>query len=238
MRTRAKILYVEDDETLSFVTRDNLLQRGYEVDHCMDGNKGFERFSSNSYDLCIFDVMLPRLDGFSLAKKVRALNDHIPIIFLTARSSKEDKIEGLKLGADDYITKPYSIEELILKIEIFLKRSHIFHRESGTNSIRIGNLTLFPGNMEIGSGDERIRLTQKESELLVMLARQPNSIVRRDDILLQVWGNDRFFSSRSLDVFISRLRKILSRDPEVRIESIHNVGYKMVWLSESEEKKS
>ncbi len=227
-KKRSRILYVEDDETLSFVTCDNLTLRGYEVDHCIDGQQAFEKFSREPYDLCIFDVMLPKLDGFSLARRIRETNDQIPIIFLTAKSSKDDKIEGLTLGADDYITKPYSMEELILKIEIFLRRSRIFHTDQVLHSIVMGTLTFDAENQELISGTEHFKMTHKEAGLLMMLAANPNNIIKREDILLKVWGNDHFFSSRSLDVFISRLRKMLSRDPRVKIENIHNVGYKLI----------
>lgn len=228
IKKRSSILYVEDDETLSFVTCDNLTLRGYAVDHCTDGQQAFEKFAHGNYDLCIFDVMLPKLDGFSLARKIREKDDQIPIIFLTAKSSKDDKIEGLTLGADDYITKPYSMEELILKIEIFLKRSRIFHTGPTPDSIVLGTLIFDTRNQELISGEEHLEMTHKEAELLQMLAASPNTVIKREEILLKVWGNDHFFSSRSLDVFISRLRKMISRDPGVKIENIHNVGYKLI----------
>ena len=227
MNKNVNLLYVEDDETLSFVTIDNLQLRGYNVMHSKDGIDALEKFKAHRYDLCIFDVMLPKMDGFTLAKKIRETNDHIPIIFLTAKSAKEDKIQGLTLGADDYITKPYSIEELALKIEIFLKRSKIYQPENQRHFIQIGMFSFNPLNQELIAGEDHYALTHKESELLLMLSKNPNTIIKRDDILLKVWGNDHFFSSRSLDVFISRLRKILSPDAEVKIENIHNVGYKL-----------
>jgi DNA-binding response OmpR family regulator len=228
MKKKATLLYVEDDETLSFVTCDNLGLRGYEVDHCVDGITALDKMVVRPYDLCILDVMLPKMDGFTLARKIREKNDHIPIIFLTAKSTREDKILGLQLGADDYITKPYSIEELVLKIEVFLKRTRIYNPEPRNPDIsRIGKFIFDHANQQLSKGENRITLTHKESELLLILASNPNSILKREALLMQVWGNDHFFSSRSLDVFISRLRKILSPDPQIKIENIHNVGYRL-----------
>lgn len=228
MKEKAALLYVEDDETLSFVTRDNLEFRGYEVDHCMDGITALEMLGKRAYDLCILDVMLPKMDGFTLAMRIREKNDHIPIIFLTAKSTKEDKIHGLQLGADDYITKPYSIEELVLKIEVFLKRTRIYQPGARKPDISpVGRFMFDSINQQLIDGEQRITLTHKEAELLQILASKPNTIIKREALLMKVWGNDHFFSSRSLDVFISRLRKILSPDPSVKIENIHNVGYRL-----------
>jgi DNA-binding response OmpR family regulator len=228
MKKKASLLYVEDDETLSFVTRDNLELRGYEVDHCMDGITALQKLASASYDLCILDVMLPKMDGFTLARTIREKNDHIPIIFLTAKSTREDKIYGLQLGADDYITKPYSIEELVLKIEIFLKRTRIYQPEIRKPDISaIGKFMFDPANQKLVEGEKQITLTHKESDLLLILASHTNAIIKREVLLMKVWGNDHFFSSRSLDVFISRLRKILSSDQNIKIENIHNVGYRL-----------
>jgi two-component system, OmpR family, response regulator VicR len=228
MKKKASLLYVEDDETLSFVTRDNLELRGYEVEHCMDGLIALEKLAIRPYDICILDVMLPKMDGFTLARRIREKNDHIPIIFLTAKSTKEDKIHGLQLGADDYITKPYSIEELVLKIEVFLKRTRIYQPEISKPDIySIGKFIFDPVNQQLTEGEKRTTLTYKEAELLQILAENPNVIIKREILLMKVWGNDHFFSSRSLDVFISRLRKILSPDIMVKIDNIHNVGYRL-----------
>jgi two-component system response regulator VicR len=228
MTVKTRLLYAEDDETLSFVTCDNLLLRGYAVEHAADGAIAMEKFETNRFDLCILDVMLPKLDGFSLAKKIREKNPHIPIIFLTARSGREDKILGLTIGGDDYITKPYSIEELVLKIEIFIKRPRIVEPvKEDSDPAKIGQFRFDSGNQRLTGGGEAIALTHRETLLLQMLASRAGSIVKREEILLNVWGNDQYYSSRSLDVFISRLRKILSPDPSIRIENIHNVGYRM-----------
>jgi two-component system, OmpR family, response regulator VicR len=228
MDKRARLLYAEDDETLSFVTIDNLELRGYGVDHCTDGITAMEKAASGTYDLCILDVMLPRMDGFSLARKIREKNDKIPIIFLTALSAKGDKIHGLSIGGDDYITKPYSIEELVLKIEIFLKWSRIRVPEgTGKELINLGKLVFDPLNQLLSHGEHRQTLTHKESGLLQILASRNGSVIKREELLMTVWGNDQFYSSRSLDVFISRLRKFIAADPGLKIENIHNVGYRL-----------
>jgi len=225
---RVRILYVEDDLTLSFVTRDNLEMRGYSVDFCEDGLTALEKMLTQSYDVCILDVMLPKMDGFTLSRKIREFNQDIPIIFLTARSTRDDKIYGLQQGGDDYITKPFSIEELVLKIEVFLKRSKIQFRQVSKNElIQIGHFSFSPGNLRLTSGEFHQDLTHREAFLLSFLLEHRDKVLRREDILNVVWGNDHFFSSRSMDVFISRLRKLLKSDPSVKIESVHNVGYRL-----------
>jgi len=225
---KGTILYVEDDLTLSFVTRDNLEMRGYSVDFCEDGIMALEKMSHQSYDICILDVMLPKMDGFTLARKIREFNEQIPIIFLTAKSTREDKIFGLQQGGDDYITKPFSIEELVLKIEVFLKRSKIQLRpERKTDFVQLGHFVFSPNNLRLTTGDVHQDLTHREATLLTYLLEHLDEVLRREDILNTVWGNDHFFSSRSMDVFISRLRKLLRADPAIRIESIHSVGYRM-----------
>ena len=226
---KGRILYVEDDLTLSFVTRDNLEIRGYSVDHCEDGLAALEKVTNQSYDICILDVMLPKMDGFTLAGKIREFNEEIPIIFLTARSTHEDKIFGLRQGGDDYITKPFSIEELVLKIEVFLKRSKVQTRPETKNElICFGCFSFYPGNLRLTSGDIQQNLTHREAVLLSFLLDHRDQVLRREEILNAVWGNDHFFSSRSMDVFISRLRKLLQSDPDVKIESVHNIGYRLV----------
>jgi two-component system, OmpR family, response regulator VicR len=228
MDKKVRILYVEDDMTLSFVTRDNLELKGYSVDFCEDGEKALEMISSQVYDLFILDVMLPRMDGFTLAGKIREKNSDVPILFLTARSTKEDRIHGLQIGADDYITKPFSIEELVLKIEVFLRRSRIVPaNEKRPLILPLGHYQLDVANQQLTEGKKIHQLTYRESELLKLFADNINQIVKREEILMKIWGNDQFFSSRSLDVFISRLRKLLNSDPSIRIENIHNIGYRL-----------
>ncbi len=228
-KNKGRILYVEDDQTLSFVTSDNLMMRGYAVDFCEDGITALEKVTTQSYDICILDVMLPKMDGFTLARNIREFNHEIPIIFLTARSTSEDKIFGLQQGGDDYITKPFSIEELVLKIEIFLKRSKIQLRQEPVSKLfQFGCFSFSSENLRLSSGDAHKDLTHREAVLLAFLLDNHDKVLRREDILNAVWGNDHFFSSRSMDVFISRLRKHLKADPDVKIENVHNVGYRLV----------
>jgi two-component system, OmpR family, response regulator VicR len=225
--SKAKLLYVEDDTTLSFVTRDNLELYGYTIDFCEDGESALKLFSESNYDLCILDIMLPKMDGYELAKRIRRVNLDIPIIFLSAKSTKEDKIHGLRLGGDDYITKPFSIEELALKIEVFLKRSGKRNHPEETFH-KIGNYTFDLSNQRLTLNEISRELTLREAQLLSAFCVDRGTILKRDDLLLKVWGDDHYFASRSLDVFISRLRKYLKDDPAVKIENIHNVGYRLI----------
>ncbi|MEM9928647.1 MAG: response regulator transcription factor [Bacteroidota bacterium] len=228
---KATILYVEDDESLSFVTRDHLELSGYRVIHCADGQQARSAIEAgtDNYDCALLDVMLPGTDGFSLAELIRKQNQDLPIIFLTARSLKEDRLHGLRLGADDYITKPFSIEELILKIEVFLRRSQVRPTED-TALVAPGEIASFafdPDNLSLvhtPSGENR-RLTRRESDLLKYLSARRNQVLERAEILLAIWGKDDYFLGRSLDVFISRLRKYLVADPAIEIENIHGVGF-------------
>ena len=223
---KARILYVEDDETLSFVTSDNLSLNGYDVVHCLDGESALIAFGNGHFDLCLLDVMLPKKDGFSLASDIRKKNPEIPILFLTAKSMKEDRINGLKLGADDYITKPFSIEELILKIEVFLKRKFINIKQA--NKFTIGKLTFDYKNLTISAGDSEKTLTQREADLLKLLIENKNNVIKREEILERVWGKNDYFLGRSMDVFISRLRKYLSDYENLKIDNIHGVGFKLI----------
>ena len=223
MSNKPRILYVEDDANLAFVTRDNLEENGYVITHCTDGDKALKAFNANIFDLCILDIMLPKTDGFTVAIKIREKNHHIPILFLTAKNLNEDKIQGFKTGADDYITKPFSIDELVLKIEVFLKRNKV-NVEQELN-YTLGKHLFVYNNLSLKTDEEETRLTQKEGDLLLFLCKNLDQVVRREEILMQIWGKDDYFLGRSLDVFISRLRKYL-RD-SATIETIHGVGFKM-----------
>lgn len=228
MKKEIKILYAEDDITLAFLTRDNLIRAGYSVDHCDSGENAIRMADSNQYDLFILDIMLPHTDGFTIAKHIRKRNQDVPILFLSAKSTVEDKITGLQLGADDYITKPFSIEELLLRIEVFLKRSKSAQLVNTTpGKVSIGKYILNIDEHSITENGTVQNLTHRECELLALLAENPGSIMKRDDIMLKVWGSNNFFSSRSLDVFISRLRKIIQNDPSLKIENVHNLGYRL-----------
>lgn len=220
-----RILYVEDDLSLSFVTRDQLKKNGYEVISSDNGNEAFQIFKTTNFDICILDVMLPEMDGFELAKKIREINNQIPILFLTARSMQEDKIEGLKLGGDDYMTKPFNIEELCLKIEVFLKRKEILKEPE--KYYKIGAYKLDVKEQMLKLGVEERPLTLKETKLLSLLCQKKNSIIKRENILIDLWGKNDYFLGRSLDVFISRLRKYLKKDKNIYIENIRGVGFKL-----------
>lgn len=223
---KAHLFYVEDDESLSFVTRDNLELQDYKVTYCATGKEAMETIRQDNFDLCILDVMLPDTDGFTIAEEIRKFNTQVPIIFLTAKSMKDDRIRGLRLGADDYMTKPFSIEELILKIEIFLRRSKVSVAPLPTY-LTVGNYLLDHKNLSLKHGDESKNLTQKEADLLKMFLENKHEVIKRSHILETLWGEDDYFLGRSLDVFISRLRKYLSKDPRIKIENIHSVGFKM-----------
>jgi two-component system, OmpR family, response regulator VicR len=226
MSKKARILYVEDDESLAFVTRDNLEQAGYEITFCADGRKAVETVKGQRFDLCLLDVMLPEVDGFDVAKAIRKKDEHVPIIFLTAKSMKQDKIHGLTIGADDYITKPFSIEELLLKIEIFLRRTKYLSLLHAEETMPIGKYEFDHQNLALRLGDKSETLTQREADLLKLLLEHKNQVIRRPFILETLWGKDDYFLGRSLDVFISRLRKSLVDDDRIKIENIHGVGFK------------
>ena len=222
------ILYVEDDESLSFVTKDNLELQGYQITYCSNGEKAMEAIREQSFDLCVLDVMLPGVDGFTIAEEIRKSNADVPIIFLTAKSLKEDKIHGLRIGADDYITKPFSIEELILKIEIFLKRNKITSATSPEPTrMELGKYTFDYKNLELQNNGTTRTLTQKEADLLRFFIQNKNEVLKRAQILESLWGEDDYFMGRSLDVFISRLRKYLKDDERLKIENIHGVGFRL-----------
>ena len=224
---KAKILYVEDDETLSFITKDNLELNGYNVTHCEDGMSALECYRNKQFDICIFDVMLPKMDGFKIAKEIRKIDQNIPILFLTAKSMQEDRIYGLELGGDDYITKPFSIEELILRIEVFLKRKNIISTPSGI--LKIGIFILDYSNLKLFNGDQLIKnLTQKECDLLKLLIENKTQTLKRQTILEKLWGENDYFLGRSMDVFISRLRKYLKEDSTIKIENVHGVGFRLL----------
>lgn len=219
-----KILYAEDDETLAFLTKDSLEQNGYDVWHCKDGNVCMEIFKKENFDICILDIMLPKKDGFEIATDIRKINNDIPIIFLSAKTLKEDRIKGLKLGADDYLVKPFSIEELTLKIEVFLKRSQ--KNAIPEKIYTVGRYTFDTKNYTLTFRDQKTTLTQRESELLKLFLDNKNSVLKREQILTSLWGDDDYFMGRSLDVFISRLRKILSTENHIAIENLHGIGFK------------
>ncbi|MGO4707510.1 response regulator transcription factor [Chryseobacterium sp. 2TAF14] len=229
---KSKILYAEDDKTIAFLIQDSL-ENYYDIEHYSDGKSAFKAFNGNDFDLCLLDIMMPEMNGFDLAEKIRDKNAEIPIIFTSAKALKEDRIKGLKIGADDYLVKPFSIEELILKIEIFLKRSK--KTESFPQKYNVGNYSFDPKNYTLNDTQNTITLTQRESDLLLYFIRHKNTVLKRQDILKAIWGDDDYFMGRSLDVFISRLRKVFADESAVVIENIHGIGFR---FSEKVEIKS
>jgi len=226
---KARILLVEDDTNLGIVLTDFLEMNEYSVTLATDGIAGMEFFKNGLYDLCILDVMLPYKDGFSLAEEIKKRNSEIPVIFLTAKTMEKDRIRGLKTGADDYITKPFSTEELRLRIEAILRRSkYSFLRNDLPVVIHFGSFTFDYSNyiLKSGSGTER-RLTKKEAEVLRLLCINKNQIVKREVALKNIWGNDDYFMGRSMDVYIAKLRKFLSSDTSVAIVNIPRTGFKL-----------
>lgn len=223
-----KLLLVEDDDALRFIVKDNLEQNNYHVEVAEDGKIALELFNTNSFDLIILDVMLPKIDGFQVAETIRKSNQQVPIIFLTARSMTEDKITGLTLGGDDYIPKPFSMEELLLKIKIFLKRSQSqpVTMDTSSKSIKIGEFIFHPEELILSFDGETRSLTLKEAELIGFFAENLNKVLNRNEILQKVWGSDDYFLGRSLDVFISRLRKYFKNDSNVKITNLHGIGFR------------
>ena len=218
-----KILLVEDDLNLGFVIQDNLKSAGYHVSLSKDGKEGLQSFHEQNFDICILDVMLPKKDGFSLAQDIRKVNEEIPIIFLTAKSMTEDKIKGFQSGGDDYMTKPFSMDELMLRIEAILKRTK--GSEEIQKGYRLGKLFFDTINYCLIEGDNKKTLTKKEADILRLLCEQDGKVVERDVILNLVWGDDNYFNGRSLDVFITKLRKYLKPEPSVQIKNVHGVGF-------------
>ncbi len=224
----AKIFYVEDDVNLSFVVKDCLQIAGHEVHHYNKGDEALQGFSKYDYDICLMDVMLPNIDGFSIAKAIRNKNHQIPIIFISAKVQIEDKLEGLNIGGDDYIFKPFSIEELLLKVNIFLRRKNAKQPDEQQKSHQFGIFILDTENLLLTADTEEMKLTQRESDLIAYFVKNQNKLCRREDILIALWGQDDYFLGRSLDVFISRIRKYLAIDESIVIENVPRVGFRMV----------
>lgn len=222
---KKKILLVEDDPALGFVIRDNLLRKGYTVELCTNGEEALTVFSKIEFHLCILDVMLPSKDGFAVSQHIRLHNKDIPILFLTAKSMLEDKLEGFRSGADDYITKPFNLEELFFRIEVFLRRNK--NTDTHENTFRIGVFEFEYASLTLKTKKDRKILTQKEADVLKLLYQNRDRILKREEILTAVWGDDDYFMGRSMDVFISKLRKYLKDDPRIEIVNYHGVGFKL-----------
>lgn len=227
--TSTKILLIGDDPNLGLILQESLEQHGYAVTLAEDGDAGKTEFLRNRFDLCLLNVMLPKKDGFTLAAEIRKLNQQVSITFLTAKSLKEDRIAGFKIGGDDYITKPFSMEELLLRIQAVLKRTQRFSSETGGSSIyKIGNYEFDFERQILQINGETRKLTYKENELLKLLCMHNNAILERQVALKMIWGDDSFFNARSMDVFITKLRKHLSGDVRVKILNVPGKGFKLV----------
>ncbi|WP_025764100.1 response regulator transcription factor [Dyadobacter tibetensis] len=225
----AQILLVEDDANLGILLQEYLTDKGYPTHLATDGNEGWQAFVDQEYDLCIFDVMMPKKDGFSLAKEVRMSGRDTPIIFLTARAMKEDTLQGFRVGADDYITKPFDRQELLLRIEAILRR---YKKESSplpeTQIYPIGSLSFDYAHQQLKSPEKTTKLTSKESELLLLFCQNINQPISRSFTLKTIWGDDSYFNARSMDVYITKLRKYLREDPSIQIMNLHGEGFKLM----------
>ena len=231
---KMRILLCEDDENLGMLLREYLQAKGYDTTLCNDGEAGYNTFLKNKFDLCVLDVMMPKKDGFELAKDIRQYNATIPIIFLTAKTLKEDVLEGFKIGADDYMTKPFSMEELTLRIEAILRRAQSGKKRNrvvytiGKYTFDTQKQTLTHTDPASPTGITSKKLTTKESELLGLLCAHSNELLQRDYALKAIWVDDNYFNARSMDVYITKLRKLLADDENVEIINIHGKGYKLV----------
>lgn len=223
---KIKVLLVEDDINLGMVISDHLQTNGYDVTVADDGAEGLVMFNSGVFHLCILDVMLPKLDGFSVAKDIRKTNKEVPILFLTAKSMTEDKIMGFESGGDDYLTKPFSVEELQLRVKSLLKRVKLDTYEAPPKKVMIGNFEYDLENQTLTLNDSKKVLTKKEAQILNLLYKYKNQVITREIILKAVWGQDDYFVGRSLDVFITKLRKYFKDDSRIIISNLHGVGFK------------
>ncbi len=228
MDAKIKILLAEDDENLGLLLKEYLIAKGYDTDLYPDGETAYHGFMRNHYHLCLLDVMMPKKDGFALAKDIRMVNADIPIIFLTAKNLKEDIIEGFKLGADDYLTKPFSMEELIFRIEAILRRVTGDVQTNEQNIFKIGKYNFDVRKQILSHDNVEVKLTTKESELLRLLVSNANKVLERNYALKAIWIDDNYFNARSMDVYITKLRKHLKDDPNVEIINVHGKGYKLI----------
>ena len=227
MEEKQRILLCEDDENLGMLLREYLQAKGYHAELCPDGEVGYRTFLKGKFDICVLDVMMPVKDGFTLAQEIRAANAEVPIIFLTAKALKEDILEGFKIGADDYITKPFSMEELVFRIEAVLRR--VCGKKSKDNTLyKIGGFVFDTQKQLLTIDGQQTKLTTKESELLALLCAHANEILQRDFALKTIWIDDNYFNARSMDVYITKLLKHLKADPTIEIINIHGKGYKLI----------
>ena len=234
MEQQTTILLCEDDENLGVLLKEYLMAKGLRVELQPDGEAGLRAFTKDKFDICVLDVMMPKKDGITLAKDIRNLNSDVPIIFLTAKSMKEDILEGFKAGADDYLSKPFSMEELLYRMEAIMRRVRGKKNKDAT-VYKLGQFTFDIKKQTLSLNGEDVKLTTKENELLSLLAANANSILERNYALKTIWIDDNYFNARSMDVYITKLRKHLRPDPTVGIINIHGKGYKLIVPEQSEE---
>ncbi len=234
MDEKMRILLCEDDENLGMLLREYLQAKGYTADLFPDGEAGYKAYLKGKYDICVFDIMMPKKDGFQLAQEVRSINKDVPIIFLTAKALKDDILEGFKIGADDYITKPFSMEELVLRIDAIMRRVK-GKKGKEITMYNIGDFIFDTQKQVLILGDKTTKLTTKESELLSLLCAHMNEILERNFALKTIWIDDNYFNARSMDVYITKLRKHLKDDPKIEIINIHGKGYKLIAPQAEEE---
>jgi len=225
METKGRILLAEDDEQLNELMKEALEEEGYTVTSCTDGQAAIELFDKDKFDFCLLDVMMPVKDGFAVARKIRRLSDVIPILFISTRSQLEDKTVGYTEGADDYIVKPFAMKELLMKLDVFRRRTRKMFSETRYD-FQLGTLFFSYSELRLSGSNISCTLKQKEADLLRFLSLHPNRILKREEILLAVWGKDDYFLGRSMDVFMSKLRKYLKADPAITLETIHGIGYR------------
>lgn len=225
---KIRIMLAEDDENLGSLLREYLQAKSYEAHWLTDGGEAYKSFKKNKYEICILDIMMPVKDGFTLAREIRMIDPEVPIIFLTAKSMKEDVLEGFSIGADDYITKPFSMEELLYRIEAILRRTRGKGTQNKDTVFEIGRYSFDTKKQILSLDKEAHKLTTKESELLKLLCNNANNVLERNFALKTIWEDDNYFNARSMDVYITRLRKYLKGDPSVEIMNVHGKGYKLI----------
>jgi two-component system, OmpR family, response regulator len=227
MNKKISLLLAEDDENLGQLLHTFLKSKDFDVELARNGKIAFEKFTASSFDFCIFDVMMPVMDGFTLAKEIREIDRKVPILFLTAKAMKEDKLEGFAIGADDYLAKPFSMEELLARISAILRRVEVKSTEAAAH-LKVGKIDYEPELRLLHLEDGTKKLTTKENQLLELLVKNENEILDRQATLRAIWGDDNYFNGRSMDVYIAKLRKLLKEDPAIEIMNVHGKGFKFI----------
>ena len=227
MENNWNILLAEDDENLGSLLHSFLKSKGYQTELCRNGKIAFERFNQSNFNFCIFDVMMPEMDGFTLAKEIREVDKKVPILFLTAKSMKEDKLQGFSIGADDYLTKPFAMEELVARIEAIKRRVEV-QPQVEKEEYLVGNIRFDAQSRILYTSESPTKLTTKENQLLKLLCKNQNEIVDRNATLRAIWGDDNYFNGRSMDVYIAKLRKLLKEDPRIEIMNVHGKGFQLI----------